>query len=115
MSKKRQRYSAEYRFKVALEAAKGTKTLAESASETGVHPNQISQWKGQFLEGGAHVFSSNGARRQREFEKLEAELYEQIGRLKMELEWPKKNCLLRLRPCGHDRAPPSGHQYSPTM
>ena len=43
MSKKRRRYSAEYKFRVALEAAKGTKTLAEIATETGVHPNQISQ------------------------------------------------------------------------
>ena len=90
MSKKRRRYSAEYKFKVALEAAKGTKTLAEIASETGVHPNQISQWKRQLLEDGAHVFSSNRARRQRELGKREAALYEQIGRLKMELEWLKK-------------------------
>jgi transposase-like protein len=90
MSKRRRRYSAEYKFKVALEAARGAKTLAEIASETGVHPNQISQWKGQLLENGAHVFSSNGAQQQREVEKLEAELYEQIGRLKMELEWLKK-------------------------
>jgi transposase-like protein len=90
MSKRRRRYSADYKFKVALEAARGTKTLAEIASETGVHPNQISRWKGQLLENGAHVFSSNGAQQQREIEKLEAELYEQIGRLKMELEWLKK-------------------------
>jgi len=90
MSKKRRRYSAEYKFKVALEAAKGTKTLAEIASETGIHPNQISQWKRQLLEDGAHVFSSNGAQQQRKQEQLEAELYEQIGRLKMELEWLKK-------------------------
>ena len=90
MSKKRRRYSAEYKFKVALEATKGTKTLAEIASETDVHPRQISQWKQQLLEDGAHVFSSNGAQQQREFERLEAELYEQIGRLKMELEWLKK-------------------------
>lgn len=48
------------------------------------------EWKDQLLEDGTHVFSANGARQQREFEKLEAELYEQIGRLKMELEWLKK-------------------------
>jgi transposase-like protein len=90
MSKRRRRYSADYKFKVALEAARETKTLAEIASETGVHPNQISQWKGQLLENGAHMFSPNGAQQQREVEKLEAELYEQIGRLKMELEWLKK-------------------------
>ena len=90
MSKRRRRYSADYKFKVALEAARGTKALAEIASETGVHPNQISQWKGRLLENGAHVFSSNGAQQRREIEKLEAELYEQIGCLKMELEWLKK-------------------------
>ncbi len=50
MSKKRRHFSAEYKFKIALEAAKGTKTLAELACESGVHPNQISQWKGQLLD-----------------------------------------------------------------
>jgi transposase-like protein len=90
MSKRRRRYSADFKFKVALEAAKGTKTLAEIASETGVHPNQISQWKSRLLEDGAHLFNANGAQQQREAEKQEAELYEQIGRLKMELEWLKK-------------------------
>lgn len=90
MSKKRRQHSTEYKFKVALEAAKRAKTLAEIVSETGVHPNQISQWKDQLLEGAVHVFSSNSARQQREFERREAELYEQIGRLKMELEWLKK-------------------------
>jgi putative transposase len=90
MSKKRRQYSGEYKFKVALEAAKGTKTLSEISSATGVHPNQISEWKGQLLDGGPSLFSRNSARQQREQEQLEAELYEQIGRLKMELEWLKK-------------------------
>ncbi|MBI3942950.1 MAG: transposase, partial [Chloroflexi bacterium] len=44
MSKIRRQYSSEYTFKIALEAAKGSKTLAEIASETGIHPNQVSQW-----------------------------------------------------------------------
>jgi putative transposase len=90
MSKTRRRFSAEFKFKVALEAAKGTKTLNELSSEYGVHPNQISQWKGELLKGGATLFSSKGARQQREQEALEAGLYEQIGRLNMELEWLKK-------------------------
>ena len=90
MSKKRRQYSAECKFKVALQAAKGTKTLAELASQTGVHPNQISQWKSRLLENGSDVFRSNGTRSQRDSGKLEAELYEQIGRLKMELQWVKK-------------------------
>ncbi len=90
MSKKRRQYSPDFKFKVALEAARGTKTLAELASQTGVHPNQISQWKGQLLDEGASLFQRNGDQSHREFDKLQAELYEQIGRLKMELEWLKK-------------------------
>lgn len=87
MPKKRRQFSAEYKFKIALEAAKGTKTLAELGSETGVHPNQISQWKGQLLDQGASLFQRGAAPGQREVDKREAELYEQIGRLKMELDW----------------------------
>jgi len=87
VSKKLQQYSAEYKFKLALQAAKGTKSLAEIASETGVHPNQISQWKGQLLDQGSGLFRRNAHAEQCEFEKREAELYEQIGRLKMELDW----------------------------
>lgn len=87
---KRRRYSAEFKFQVAMEAAKGLKTISELASEFGVHPNQISQWKRELLESGATLFSDKGARQQREQEALQAELYEQIGRLKMELEWLKK-------------------------
>ncbi len=90
MSNKRRQYSADDKFKVALEAAKGTKTLAEIASHTGIHPNQISQWKGHLLNAGANLFRRNGDPAQHEIEKHEAALYEQIGRLKMELEWLKK-------------------------
>ena len=90
MSKKRRQYSAKYKFQVALEAAKGQKTLSELSSETGIHPNQISSWKRQLLEEGADLFERNGARKDQAPAEQEAELYEQIGRLKMELEWLKK-------------------------
>ena len=90
MSKRRRRFNAEFKFQVALEAAKGTRTLNELSSQYGVHPNQISGWKRELLEGGATVFSSNSAQQLREQEALQTELYEQIGRLKMELEWLKK-------------------------
>ena len=53
MTKKRRQYDAQYKFRVALEAAKGNKTINELASETGVHPNQIGAWKRQLLENGA--------------------------------------------------------------
>jgi len=87
---KGKRHSAQFKFKVALEAAKGTKTLSELASEYGLHPSQISEWKGQLVREGASVFSTTTARQEKEQKAVQAELYEQIGRLKMELEWLKK-------------------------
>lgn len=90
MSKKRRQYSAQYKFQVALEAAKGNKTLSELSSESGIHPNQISSWKRQLLSDGAELFQRNGTRKEDGQAEQEAELYEQIGRLKMELEWLKK-------------------------
>jgi transposase-like protein len=90
MTQKRKQYSEQFKFKVALEAAKGTKTLSELASETGVHPTQSGQWKRQLLEEGAEMFSRNGSRQAQAVAEEQAELYEQIGRLKMELEWLKK-------------------------
>lgn len=90
MAQKRKQYSGQFKFKVALEAAKGTKTMSQLASETGVHPTQIGQWERQLLEEGVEFFSHNGNGKEQREEKVEAELYEQIGRLKMELEWVKK-------------------------
>jgi transposase-like protein len=90
MTKNRRRFSADYKFRVALEAAKGQETLSELASKYGLHPNQISQWKRQLLESGADVFSRNADKAAQAESAEQSELYEQIGRLKMELEWLKK-------------------------
>ena len=90
MAQKRKQYSGQFKFKVALEAAKGTKTMSQLASETGVHPTQIGQWKRQLVEEGVEFFTPNGSGKEQRDEKVAAELYEQIGRLKMELEWVKK-------------------------
>jgi putative transposase len=87
---KGQRHSGQFKFKVALEAAKGARTLAELSSEFRLHPSQISEWKGHLLEEGATLFDTASARQQREHEQRETELYEQIGRLQMELEFLKK-------------------------
>jgi len=94
---KRRRHSAKFKFEVALEAAKGTKTLSELASEYQLHPSQISAWKRDLVESGPDVFSNRRTQREREQAAREAELYEQIGRLKMELEWLKKSYQTRLR------------------
>ena len=92
MSVKRRRHSPEFKFKVALEAAKEHQTISQLSSELSLHPTQISDWKKQLLEKGETVFQSNGTSNGNH--KLqtvqESELYEQIGRLKMELEWIKK-------------------------
>lgn len=90
MSRKRRQHNAQFKLKVALEAARGLKTISQIASEHNLHPNLVSSWKKQLLEEGTTVFSSDSARQQRDQAVREAELYEQIGRLKMELEWLKK-------------------------
>lgn len=90
MTQKRRRHTDQFKLKVALEAVKGLKTINEIASEYNLHPNQVSGWKKQLLEEGVTIFGSHTARQQREQAAKEAELYEQIGRLKMELEWLEK-------------------------
>lgn len=90
MTKKRRNHSNQFKFKVALEAAQGLQTLNEIASRYNLHPNQVGKWKKQLLTEGPMVFSNDTARQLQVVEEHEAELYEQIGRLKMELEWLKK-------------------------
>lgn len=90
MGKSRRQHTAEYKAKVALEAAKGQKTLSELASEYKLHPTQISQWKLQLLGNAASVFRERASREQKDWEEKEAQLYEKIGRLEMELDWLKK-------------------------
>jgi transposase-like protein len=86
----KKQYRADFKFQLALEAAKGNKTLGQLASESGVHPNQIGQWKKQLLAGGLSLFAKPNSAGEKAREVFQAALYEQIGRLKMELEWLKK-------------------------
>jgi putative transposase len=94
MGKPRRQHSEQFKFKVALEAAKGLRTVNEIASQYELHPNQVSSWKQQLLEAGPGVFSRNRERGRAATAEQEAALYEQIGRLKMELEWLKKKAAL---------------------
>jgi transposase len=89
MSRKRNLHSAAFKAKVALAAVKEMRTVGELASQFGVHPTQIHQWKRRLLDGAEAVFAGPAEDRRRDTT-AEAELYEQIGRLKMELEWLKK-------------------------
>ncbi len=90
MGKKRRQFSAGFKAKVAVEAIKGQRTVQQIASTFGVHPNQVAQWKRQALDELPEVFSKGRERTDRADEEMKAELYEQIGRLRMELEWLKK-------------------------
>ena len=86
----RKRYSADFKARVALAAVKGEMTLAALASQYQVHPNQIRQWKQALLTGLPDIFSDKRRRRECDTAEEQARLYEQIGRLKVELDWMKK-------------------------
>ena len=85
----RKKHSAQFKFKVALEAAKEIKTLNELSSQFSVHQGQISQWKKQFLESGPSVFGKDNKPSKNDKRLLE-NLYEQIGKLTVEVDWLKK-------------------------
>ena len=90
MQNKRRNHSAAFKAKIAMAAAKGDKTIAELASEYQVHPNQITQWKNQLFESLPEIFSRRRRKDRDDEEELTAELYQQIGQLKVELDWLKK-------------------------
>lgn len=92
MPRARKIHTAVFKAKVALAAVKEIETASQLASIHGVHPTQIHQWKRQLLDGAAGVFSTGAGtkRSQAEEQSSTAELFEQIGRLKMDLEWLKK-------------------------
>lgn len=96
MGSPRRRHSSEFKAKVALEALKGQKTLNELASEFGVHPVQIAQWKRQLVEASPAAFEGGGSRRGREQAQLVEQLYQQIGQLKVEVDWVRKKGIVRL-------------------
>jgi transposase-like protein len=87
----RKRHTAAFKARVALEAAKQTRTAGELAKAYQVHPVQISQWKKQLLDGAESLFRDGRRRDCDDHEAVQAELYERIGRLNMEVEWLKKS------------------------
>jgi transposase-like protein len=91
MAKKRSPRSAGFKAKVALAAVSERETVAQLAQKFGVHPTQVHAWKKQLVGNAADLFEDGrSVRRQAAQQAQEAELFEQIGRLKMELEWLKK-------------------------
>lgn len=86
----RKTYPPAFKARVALEALKEQRTINEIASEYGVHPNLVSQWKKQMQEGLPGLFCERGRKNERDEEQLRARLYQQIGQLQVELDWLKK-------------------------
>ena len=87
----RKQHSSGFKTQVALEAIRNQSTIAEIASENGVHPSQVNKWKKQVLDGIPTIFSGNHDKTKQDGEKLQgeklqAELYQQIGQLKVELD-----------------------------
>ena len=89
MPKKRTNYTAEFKAKVALAAVRQEKTLSQLAAQFKVHPVAIAKWKARLLEQAADVFNDGRAKKTSDDPSVE-ELYQEIGRLKVELDWTKK-------------------------
>ena len=90
MTMKRRQHSGVFKAKVALEAIRGERTVNAMAADYGVHPVQITHWKKVALEALPQIFSSRRQAKHKEEELLKAALYQQIGQLKVELDWLKK-------------------------
>jgi len=90
MKQNRRQHSPVFKAKVALEAIKGEETIAELASRFGIHPSQINKWKKELVEGAAGIFNGAHDHNGKGNEKLVANLYQQIGQLKVEKDFLEK-------------------------
>ena len=90
MGAKRKRHTEEFKAKVALEAVRGIRTLSELSAMHAVHPTVIAQWKRQLLEGSTELFRRGKGGVGKSEQELTGPLYEEIGRLKVEVDWLKK-------------------------
>ena len=90
MAQTRRRFSAALKARVALEAIRGQRTMAELAGEHQVHPNPISQWKKQLLDAAEGLFADRRVKQDQQQQELVAQLYQQIGQLKVEVDFLQK-------------------------
>ena len=90
MGRKRRSFTSSFKSSVALAALKGDQTIGELAGRFEVHATLISLWKKQLVEGVESIFSGEFKVVDTQMEQQKAELFEQIGRLQMELAWLKK-------------------------
>jgi transposase-like protein len=89
-TRKRRQFTAEFKARVAIEAIKGQKTIQEIAAHYEVHPNMVTTWKRQALAELPQVFSDQRSRAAESDEALKDALYQQIGKLQVQLDWLKK-------------------------
>ncbi len=90
MGRARRKFSSALKARVAIEAIKGQRSVSELAGEHQVHPSQITQWKKQLLESAEQLFSDRRVTEKKDQEELLAKLYQQIGQMKVELDWLQK-------------------------
>lgn len=90
----RKQFSAEFKAKVALETLKQKYTINELSTQFSVHPNQIMNWKKQLMKGLPDIFANGKVVAEKSDEELKARLYQEIGQLKVELDWLKKKAAL---------------------
>lgn len=91
MKRKRTYRTKEFKFKVAIEAIKGDKQVAEIAEEFKVHPNQITQWKKELLANGANIFAKGEKESNKKIEEERDFLYKKVGEQTIRIDWFKKN------------------------
>ena len=94
MAKKRRSFDEKFKARVAVDALRNQRTVSEIAAEYGVHPNQVRDWKKQLLSKCPEVFAGGRKHAAESEEQVASRLYEEIGRLKVELDWlQRKVCL----------------------
>ncbi len=113
---KRRRFTADFKARVALDALRGDKTIQEIAAKRRVHPNQVSTWKRQAMDGLGEVFSNGLARDRRDHETEVRDLHAKIGELTVDrIFWPKGSSDKPGGPQGDDPARPPGFELEPAM
>ena len=90
MKQRRKKHSGAFKAKVAVEAVRGERTLNELAAQFEIHPTQVVQWKQRLLAGASDLFTGGVERDAAQEAQLRDQLYQQIGQMKVELDWLKK-------------------------
>jgi transposase len=87
MKQSRRNHAPSFKAKIALEALKGEETTAELANRFEVHPGQVRKWKRTLVEGATEIFGGDQDQKRKDNESLIAQLYQQIGQLKVEKDF----------------------------